>query len=269
MTINLTRQEYKVIERLLVERPPRRKANKTLLKLVEQGFGTLVAKHTITYSQKDFTDLAKVIDKLNIANDQTAPNPLNATSNRLEVATYRADEKWSQAKIFAQQILIVGMNCPIPLLKPSSNEAIPNPTQHAVDLCERYDMSATPIGVLPSVLPEFLDISRFEKLIIIENGQLMTHWWQWRDSLPANWQNSLLIYRGHGDNLAWLLSILSQLPTTCDVLLSFDIDLSGLRMTSHYAQQCSAKVSTLLPNIVFASNLIIPLTTSRIKSLSK
>ena len=39
MTIKLTRQEQKVIEKLLVKRPKRCKANKTLLKLVGQGFG--------------------------------------------------------------------------------------------------------------------------------------------------------------------------------------------------------------------------------------
>ncbi|WP_201596150.1 DUF7281 domain-containing protein [Psychrobacter fulvigenes] len=259
MTIKLTRQEQKVIEKLLVKRPKRCKANKTLLKLVGQGFGELCANHTITYSQKDFADLATIIDKQNIADDQTAPNPLNATSNRLEVATYRADEKWSQAKVFAQQILIVGMDCPIPLSKPSSNDTPPNPAQQAVDQYERYDIPATPIGVLPSVLPEFLDISRFNKLIIIENGQLMTHWWQWRGSLPAKWQSSLLIYRGHGDNLSWLLSILPKLPTACEVLLSFDLDLSGLRMTSLYAKLCSGNVSTLLPELIFASQPIIPL----------
>lgn len=258
MTLTLTHQEQKVIEKLLIKRPSRRKANKTLTKLVEQGFGTASANNTITYNQKDFADLATIVDKQNIADDLNAPSQLNATSNRLEVATHRADEKWSQAKVFAQQILIVGMNCPIPLLKPSSNEAIPNPTQHAVTQYERYDMPATPIGVLPSVLPDFLDISRFEKLIIIENGQLMTHWWQWRDSLPANWQNSLLIYRGHGDNLAWLLSILSQLPKSCEVLLSFDLDLAGLRMTSHYAKLCFGNVSALLPELVFASKPAIP-----------
>jgi hypothetical protein len=150
------------------------------------------------------------------------------------------------------------MDCPIPLLKPSSNEATPNPAQHAVDQYEHYDMPATPIGVLPSMQTEFLDINQFKKLIIIENGQLMTHWWQWRDNLPANWQSALLIYRGHGDNLAWVLSILPMLPVECEVLLSFDVDLSGLRMTSRYAQLCSAKVSTLLPKTVFASNSTIP-----------
>lgn len=258
MTIKLTLQEQKVIEKLLVERPSRRKANKTLRKLAGQGFGALAANHIIIYNQKDFADLAKVIDKLNIADDLNAPSQLNAASNRLEVAKYRADEKWSQATVFAQQILIVGIDCPIPLLKPSSNEATPNPAQHAVDQYERYDMPATPIGVLPSVLPEFLDIARFKRLIIIENGQLMTHWWQWRDSLPAKWQNSLLIYRGHEDNLAWLLGMMPMLPVGCEVLLSFDIDLSGLRIMSHYAKLCSGNVSALLPNIVFASNPVVP-----------
>ena len=123
MTLKLTRQEQKVIEKLLIERPSRRKANKTLLKLVGQGFGALAANHIIIYNQKDFADIAKVIDKLNISDDLNAPSQLNAASNRLEVAKYRADEKWSQATVFAQQILIVGMDCPIPLLKPSSNEA--------------------------------------------------------------------------------------------------------------------------------------------------
>ena len=261
MILKLTRQEQKVIEKLLIERPSRRKANKTLLKLVGQGFGALAANHIIIYNQKDFADIAKVIDKLNISDDLNAPSQLNAASNRLEVAKYRADEKWSQATVFAQQILIVGMDCPIPLLKPSSNEATPNPAQRTVDQYdqyEHYDMPATPIGVLPSMQTEFLDINRFKKLIIIENGQLMTHWWQWRDNLPANWQSALLIYRGHGDNLAWVLSILPMLPVECEVLLSFDVDLSGLRMTSRYAQLCSAKVSTLLPKTVFASNSTIP-----------
>ena len=114
MTLKLTRQEQKVIEKLLIERPSRRKANKTLLKLVGQGFGALAANHIIIYNQKDFADIAKVIDKLNISDDLNAPSQLNAASNRLEVAKYRADEKWSQATVFAQQILIVGMDCPIP-----------------------------------------------------------------------------------------------------------------------------------------------------------
>ena len=258
MTITLTHQEQKVIEKLLIKRPSRRKANKTLTKLVEQGFGTASANNTITYNQKDFAYLATIVDRQNIADDLNAPSQLNATSNRLEVATYRADEKWSQAKVFAQQILIVGMDCPIPLVNPTNDGLTPHSAQGGFEQDKRYKMLATPIGVLPSVLPEFLDISRFKKLIIIENGQLMTHWWQWRNSLPANWQNSLLIYRGHGNNLAWLLNILSILPVECEVLLSFDLDLAGLRMTSHYAQQCSAKVSTLLPKLVFESNPTIP-----------
>ncbi|MGO2997458.1 MAG: DUF7281 domain-containing protein [Moraxellaceae bacterium] len=250
-----TLQEQKVVEKLLVERPKRRKANKTLFRLAEQGFGALTANNIITYSQTDFAYIATIIDKQNISDDKIQLTQLTPTSNRLEVAQYRTDEKWSQAKVFAQQVLIVGMDCSVPLLKPISNESVSHTAQNNLG---HYDMPSTSIGVLPSVLPEFLDITRFKKVIIIENGQLMTHWWQWQDRLPANWKSALLVYRGHGNNLAWLSNILPKLPTACEVLLSFDVDLSGLRMINHYAKQCTGKVSVLLPKIVLTSSPIIP-----------
>lgn len=130
MMITLTLQEQKVVEKLLVERPKRRKANKTLFRLAEQGFGALTANNIITYSQTDFAYIATIIDKQNISDDKIQLTQLTPTSNRLEVAQYRTDEKWSQAKVFAQQVLIVGMDCSVPLLKPISNESVSHTAQN-------------------------------------------------------------------------------------------------------------------------------------------
>lgn len=266
MPIQLTKRQQDVIEKLLAERPKTRKANHTLLMLAEQGFGTLIANHHICYSLQDFVDIERLIKKQSLTGINATPKTPDATANRLETAKQRINEKWSQASVFAQQILIVGMGCPIPLLAPTSKVTL---TSQASSLSSQqsntqtqnipYEMAATPIGVLPTVLVDYLDIGRFNKLIIIENGQMMTHWWLWRNRLPDTWKNALLLYRGHGDNLTWLSSIMSKLPSNCEVLFSFDLDLSGLGMISQMSRMCSGNASVLLPHIAFTADPTMPL----------
>ncbi|WP_227430515.1 hypothetical protein [Psychrobacter sp. I-STPA6b] len=250
MQTTLTIQQQKVIEGLLKNRPKSIKANKTLTDFAEQGYGTLSGK-TIHYTAQDFANFEQLIGNSFLGNSKLTTDEFSQLDNRLEVAKYNKNEKSNHVSVFGQQILVVGMGCDIPLCA-MDNANLTEMTEKNPELT----MPATPIGVLPTILPEYLDGSRMHKLIIIENGQLMTHWWQWRENLPTNWQNAVLLYRGHGDNIAKLLAWLTTLSSQCEVLLCFDMDLSGLQMISDYTRQLKktgCQVSVLLPNMLISN----------------
>ena len=245
MQTTLTIQQQRVIERLLSNRPKSIKANKTLIYFAEQGYGTL-SGNTIYYTAQDFTNFEQLISNSYLGDNKLSADEFSKLGNRNEVAKYRIDEKSNHTSVFGQHILVVGMGCDIPLCVTDNT----NLTQ-AMD--KTPTMPATPIGVLPTILPEYLDARRMHKLIIVENGQPMTHWWQWRKNLPTDWQNAVLLYRGHGDNISKLLTWLTTLSAQCEVLLCFDMDLSGLKMMSEYSRhlkQTGCQVSVLLPTML-------------------
>ncbi|MDP4533503.1 hypothetical protein Q9252_15260 [Marinobacter salarius] len=103
---------------------------------------------------------------------------------------------------------------------------------------------STPPGAMLSVKPGQLDRESLKQtnLILVENGALMTE--AHRILLPDAFRDSILLYRGHGDNFAEAARIASAQPAE-NLAVYFDFDPEGLEMALQVG-----KGTVLLPDIM-------------------
>lgn len=236
MSIKLNLHELKVLQRLVTDKRESLKANKTLMRLADNGIGKQSGKD-IVYDESDFDAIHDLIKFNQRADDFITPSSLANLDNRLEVGKYNSDEKLTKTQVFGRQILVVGLNTPIPLQVNG----------------QTYEMPQTPKGVLPTIGEGYLDISRIKKIIIIENGQLLTHWWEWSHLLPADWQESVLVFRGFNDNVRMVNDIVKNLSNSCQVGLFFDYDLAGVHLMQGYIKANKHQYFALIPLALEAS----------------
>ncbi|MDO6443634.1 hypothetical protein [Marinobacter sp. 2_MG-2023] len=99
----------------------------------------------------------------------------------------------------------------------------------------------TPRGSVCSVLPDHLDIDDLQtrNLVIIENGGVMPFWAELQ--LPGAWQDSVILYRGHRENVRNVVEIVSKQPAD-KLAWFFDFDPAGLALALE-----QGKGSTLVP----------------------
>ncbi|MGX1201043.1 DUF7281 domain-containing protein [Marinobacter sp. MBR-105] len=87
----------------------------------------------------------------------------------------------------------------------------------------------TPPGSVLSVHVNALDYDALAKqrLVMIENGGLMTHWQDIR--LPEGWKDCILVYRGHRENVRHARRLVQAQPSD-QLGLYYDFDPQGLYM---------------------------------------
>tara|TARA_R110002074_G_scaffold212504_1_gene382012 strand:+ start:2489 stop:3364 length:876 start_codon:yes stop_codon:yes gene_type:complete len=87
----------------------------------------------------------------------------------------------------------------------------------------------TPRGSVSSVLPDCLDTEHLQsqKLVIIENGGVMPFWSDLQ--LPDSWKDSVILYRGHRENVRSVAEITSNQPAG-NLAWFFDFDPAGLAL---------------------------------------
>lgn len=91
----------------------------------------------------------------------------------------------------------------------------------------------TPAGSALCVTPESLDRKLLAQsmVVIVENGALLAH--HHEIQLPKAWADCILLYRGHGDNVAEVTRIIGGHPSD-RLALYYDFDPEGLNMALHH-----------------------------------
>jgi hypothetical protein len=128
------------------------------------------------------------------------------SGDRLEVATHISDEKWATQTVFGRQVLVKSLCCNITL---KTGDAV------------------TPPGSALYVDPELIQLSDKAVITIVENGSVFNQWH--KVIADSEWvRNSLVIYRGHGQDATRVSQWLSELPEYIETIAAVDLDPSGL-----------------------------------------
>jgi len=137
--------------------------------------------------------------------------------DRMESSEDTSNDKWSQRGVFEALIPMArGKRLPLPVRDDSS--------------------IITPSGVVVSLTPDKIDLAKIESLLIIENGTLMTHWNELIPLLPKEYQSSLIVYRGHGQNQNMLVELISNLSDDIPIGVFYDFDGAGYDMALNLAE---------------------------------
>lgn len=199
------RNEIAAIERFLKSDKLKVKRNKTWDSIcVETGAGAVVGKE-IHFASADKQRLRAYIASACGVDPQFD----SRSGGRMTMASHDASEKLTSDSVFGHLIVI----------------ATAGKSEIKVNGCT----IKTPAGSVLSVLPENLDREHLktQKLVIVENGAIMPCWHDIQ--LPNEWQDSVIIYRGHRENMRTVAEIGRTQP---DEQLGwfFDFDPAGLAL---------------------------------------
>lgn len=197
------RREISVIQKALQRADRKVKLTKTWIDMHNAlGVGEIVGASLIL-STTD-RDLLRDWVKNNAGIDPLSND--NLGDSRMDVALQGRDEKLASGSVFGSMIQVARAN------------------GGAIDLTT--GSATVPPGSLLSVDPDHLKVSH-ETIILVENGAVMRDWH--RLHLPDSLQSALLIYRGHGENAADVLKVLSEGGASSKIGF-FDFDPAGLQM---------------------------------------
>ncbi|MGK5737100.1 MULTISPECIES: DUF7281 domain-containing protein [Acinetobacter] len=139
---------------------------------------------------------------------------IDLQQNRMTLVDYFKDEKIGGFNVFADQLVFASARVELPLKTGYVNIAFK--------------------GLLTTTTLENVEISAIQRLVIIENGAMMTRLFDWYQNLEVEWQNSLFVYRGHGANVKVVIQLLEQLPRDTSVAFYGDFDPYGINIASHF-----------------------------------
>ncbi|ANF81239.1 hypothetical protein A3K93_02855 [Acinetobacter sp. NCu2D-2] len=134
--------------------------------------------------------------------------------DRMTLVDYLKDEKVGGFNVFADQLVFASVSTDLPLKTGKATIAF--------------------AGMLATTQIENLDIPAIQRIIIIENGAMMSRVFDWYMQLPIEWQSSLFVYRGHGSNIKTVVKLLKQVSMSCLVAFYGDFDPYGINIASHF-----------------------------------
>lgn len=199
------RNEIAVIERFLKSDKLKVKRNKTWDSIcLETGAGAVVGKE-IHFASADKQRLRAYVASVCGLDPQFD----SRLGGRMAMAGYDASEKLTSDSVFGHLVVIA--------------------TAGKSEIKVNGGTIKTPAGSVLSVLPENLDREHLktQKLVIVENGAIMPCWHEIQ--LPGGWKDSVIIYRGHRENMRTVAEIAR---TQRDEQLGwfFDFDPAGLAL---------------------------------------
>ena len=116
----------------------------------------------------------------------------------------------------------------------------------------------TPPNLVVSAPLAQIDSDAIEQVVVVENGQMLTHWQQWIPQLPSSFQQALIVYKGHGSNQQQVQTLLRDTSSACQIALFFDFDPAGLKMALELcATLPQHKVNLVLPANVSSDNTVL------------
>lgn len=128
------------------------------------------------------------------------------SGDRLEVAALISDEKWATETVFGRQILVKRLCRSISL---KSGDA------------------ATPPESALTVDPDLIQLPDNAVITVVENGAAFNQWHQVNTDSDRV-KNSLVVYRGHGQDATRVRQWLNTLPESVNTVAAVDLDPSGL-----------------------------------------
>ncbi|EHU9520776.1 MULTISPECIES: DUF7281 domain-containing protein [Vibrio] len=148
--------------------------------------------------------------------------------SRFDASLTLSQEKWAKGDVFKSMINMSSSTSYIPLV---SGEDI-----------------KTSIGTVISVRKEFLDVKRINKLVVIENGEVLVYWEHVIKLLPLEYKDAVIVYRGHGDNQTAVREVIRGLSKETKVLVFYDYDAAGIDMALNLAEIRS--IDLLVPKVL-------------------
>lgn len=207
----MNKSTLNIIEKALQLKSRQVRHNKTWQALYDEyQIGTKVADGFLL-SDKDFIYLQSLYQKY----AKTNSDDIKDTHHRLITATHFVNEKWAKNGVFDTYLMIA---CPISPLPTKTGER----------------MSGK--GCLLLVDYDEIIIEAIDKLIIIENGTLMTCDDQWRHLLPDEWQSAICLYRGHRADSQYVKALIEKISDKTQIAVYTDLDLAGLDIVDNYAK---------------------------------
>ena len=204
-------KQLNVIKKAIQEKKTRVDFNQTWQTLhLDHNIGTRQGRQLIlTHADREFLTAIyhrsiKVEPSLNI----------DLRQDRMELVDYLKDEKLGGFNVFADQLVFASVGVELPLKTGCVNIAFK--------------------GLMTISTLEHLDVSSIQRLIIIENGVMMTRLFDWYQHLDTEWQSSLFVYRGHGSNVKAVIELLEQLPSSTSVAFYGDMDPYGINIASYF-----------------------------------
>lgn len=201
---------FPIIQRALRARKRSVPLNRTWLAVhAEYGVG-IRSGSKLDLSEDDLAKLHAAAERL----AGTNPLALDLAQSRIDQSKHTAQDKLSSRPVFR-------------MLRVAATDGVIEVRSDNGAIVHFPSMPGTFIGMRGAQL--VIDPARFDRVIIIENGSAMERWWDIPPILPERYRTrSLLVYRGHGQDAAALLSTLSALPDAVDVLFFGDFDPSGV-----------------------------------------
>lgn len=139
---------------------------------------------------------------------------LNLQSDRMDLLNFLKDEKSGGYSVFGDQLVLASVHAKLPL--------------------KQGDVTIGYKGLVPTVHADELVCNKIAKLIIVENGTMLTRLFDWYGQLPEKWQDSLFIYRGQGQNARQVFKLLASLPEHTEMAFYGDFDPFGLNIAAHF-----------------------------------
>lgn len=209
--MRLGQRELSVIQPVLQLKLKTVKLNKTWEKLnFEMPLGKII-KGELHLSDSDLEMLRILYSK----HVKTKPEiEYSAHADRISLADHRIDEKSGNGNVFGNQLWFASIGAILPL--------------------KTGDMHIAHHGVNIAVGIENLAIKQIKKLIIVENGTMLVKLQDWSKQIPMQWQDSLILYRGHGKHTKMVNQILEASPDDCLVAVYGDFDLYGLNIVNNF-----------------------------------
>lgn len=197
-----------------MERPQ----NKTLLALVDEyGIGQRVGSRII-YTESCFSALRSLYQRSAKGNEFIPRTAGKNKPDRIEKSKVSLNEKSGSAGVFDRFLLLAAYRRDIPL---ADGKQIP---------------VAGLSGVTVMLEAKQIDFSRIERLVVVENGSMLSALYSWNHLLPEHWQDAVFVYRGHKSNSAELNAVIRSLPPQTEVGVYADHDLGGLSIVAGYAK---------------------------------
>lgn len=220
--VDLNNRELKVIQQTLQLKRNFNQLNKTWSKLHKEHQLGVINGNEIIFSN-DELDFIKTIYQKFVKLEPEENYTLDR--NRLDTANIVKNEKASTVGVFADQLVFSAVKAYLPLKK--DNVYI------------GYK------GFVATVNYSEIETNKITKLVILENGTMLTRLHDWTGQLPAEWLDSLFLYRGHGENSRHVSSLISSLPESTKLAYFGDLDPIGLNIAAGYLKL--RKLSILVP----------------------
>lgn len=198
--------------------------NKTWQK-VHQDYqiGTVHGKELhLTSKELEYLERCIYAKQVKVAPEQS----LNLESDRMDLLNFLKDEKSGGYSVFGDQLVFASVHAKLPL--------------------KQGDVTIGYKGLVPTIYANELCCKKIEKLIIVENGTMLTRLFDWYEQLPEEWRDSLFLYRGQGQNARQVFELLAKLPDHTKIAFYGDLDPFGVKIAAHFFKR--REMSILIPS---------------------